>query len=400
MHKLNPEKLSVEFRKGTTATEPIIPRRYTLTHSDITAELFLTIGLTYAYDKTNAMKDEVLGEWINQNESYLYNVYLDIDGNSGSIAAGIRNQIFRRELSLALEAIRYGDREFFSVHPKLDYSPIIVYFISADSKYNKTEDWGTFSDYNINNPSRYYRKLSFGEKTILIDMKIADVTGDGIPDKVSMYGNKPEEASEIFIDNISIVIEDGHTHMAKIITPKFNSGYNPRLFLGDFTKDKIDDIQLSIDSGGSGGYGYFYVYSFKNNVVNELFNFDKYNNEYKYKVDYADFFKVYIGNITLDKLFTIDISHKGYDYLSKYYDENGKLIEPVQGEVLALSTLTPIVSNQKNLTYDLLALQRIIGTSNSDTIGFIQNLLSWDNEKFVSSRMFTAIPGTNLISLY
>jgi hypothetical protein len=102
----------------------------------------------------------------------------------------------------------------------------------------------------------------------------------------------------------------------------------------------------------------------------------------------------------LDKLFTIDISHKGYDYLSKYYDEKGKLTEPVQGEVLALSTLTPIVSNQKKLTYDLLALQRIIGTSNSDTIGFIQNLLSWDNEKFVSSRMFTATPSTNLISPY
>jgi hypothetical protein len=40
MSKLNPEKLSVEFRQGVTPTEPIILRRYTLTHSDITAELF------------------------------------------------------------------------------------------------------------------------------------------------------------------------------------------------------------------------------------------------------------------------------------------------------------------------------------------------------------------------
>ena len=46
MSKLNPEKLSVEFRDGVTNTEPILGRRYTLTHSDITAELFLTIGLT------------------------------------------------------------------------------------------------------------------------------------------------------------------------------------------------------------------------------------------------------------------------------------------------------------------------------------------------------------------
>lgn len=40
MSKLNPEKLSVEFRVGVTFAELIIPRRYTLTHSDITAELF------------------------------------------------------------------------------------------------------------------------------------------------------------------------------------------------------------------------------------------------------------------------------------------------------------------------------------------------------------------------
>jgi len=48
MSKLNLEKLSVGFREGVTSTSPIVPRRYTLTHSDITAiaELFLTIGST------------------------------------------------------------------------------------------------------------------------------------------------------------------------------------------------------------------------------------------------------------------------------------------------------------------------------------------------------------------
>jgi hypothetical protein len=53
MERLNPEKLHVEFRPGVTEAEPIIPRRYTLTHSDITADLFLTIAPEYAYDKIN-----------------------------------------------------------------------------------------------------------------------------------------------------------------------------------------------------------------------------------------------------------------------------------------------------------------------------------------------------------
>jgi Staygreen protein len=149
MGKLNPEKLSVEFRDGVTSTKPIIRRRYTLTHSDVTAELFLTIGLKYAYDKINNMRDEVLGEWIKNGETYSYYVYLnvDIDGQFGPEAAAIRDFIFRRELPLALEAIRYGDKEFFSAHPELDNSPIIVFFMSTYPKFNKVENWGTFSNY-------------------------------------------------------------------------------------------------------------------------------------------------------------------------------------------------------------------------------------------------------------
>jgi hypothetical protein len=45
---LNPEKLFVEFRTGATSITPILGRHYTLTHSDITADLFLTIALNYA----------------------------------------------------------------------------------------------------------------------------------------------------------------------------------------------------------------------------------------------------------------------------------------------------------------------------------------------------------------
>lgn len=234
----------------------------------------------------------------------------------------------------------------------------------------------------------------------LLDMKIGDVTGDGVLDKVSLYGNKPNGLKGIYADNITVVIEDGYTKQRKTIIPEFNSGYNASLFLGDFTKNKVDDIKVSMDSGGSGGYGFFYIYSFKNNYLREIFNFDMYNKEYIFKVDYADLYKVNVANIMLDKLFILDVSYKGYDYLSQYYDENGRLKSPVQGEVLAIGALVPLINNEKINSYDLIALQRIIGTTNSDTLGYIQNLLTWDGQKFISSRMFTAIPGTNLISLY
>lgn len=148
MTRLDPEKLTVEYRDGVTSTEPIIPRRYTLTHSDLTAELFLNIGLDYAYDKTTSMKDEVLGEWIKNTGNYNYNVYLNIDGEMNYLGVSlIRNKIFRRELTLALEAIRYGDNEFFIAHSELNSAPIYVYFISAFKAINTVEYWGTFEEY-------------------------------------------------------------------------------------------------------------------------------------------------------------------------------------------------------------------------------------------------------------
>lgn len=145
--RLDPKKLSVEFRQGVTKTKPIIPRRYTLTHSDITAELFLTIGMQYAYQKITPMRDEVLAQWRKINNNYFLYVYLHVDGQFGAVNTSIRNRIFRRELPLALEAIRYGDKEFFKKHMNLDYAPIIVCFNSSIPKYNRVENWGSPSKY-------------------------------------------------------------------------------------------------------------------------------------------------------------------------------------------------------------------------------------------------------------
>lgn len=147
MERLNPDKLYVDFRSGITKTEPVIGRKYTLTHSDITADLFLAIGLQFAYDKVSAMRDEVLAEWRTYNGFPFLYVYVHVDGEFGSVGSAVRNEVFRRELPLALEAIRYGDRRFFAAHPDLDNAQIWIHFDSANPEYNRFENWGTPNDY-------------------------------------------------------------------------------------------------------------------------------------------------------------------------------------------------------------------------------------------------------------
>lgn len=145
--RLNPDKLYVEYRPGVTKTEPVISRKYTLTHSDITADLFLNIGLQFAYDKINPMRDEVLAEWRTYNGNPFLYVYVYVDGQFEPLVSSIRDGIFRRELPLALEAIRYGDNSFFDAHPDLDNAPIWIHFDSTNPDYNRFEYWGTLKDY-------------------------------------------------------------------------------------------------------------------------------------------------------------------------------------------------------------------------------------------------------------
>lgn len=44
MSHLNPNKLHVDFMGSVTQEGPVVPRAYTLTHSDSTGDLFLTIA--------------------------------------------------------------------------------------------------------------------------------------------------------------------------------------------------------------------------------------------------------------------------------------------------------------------------------------------------------------------
>ncbi|NLZ49575.1 MAG: hypothetical protein GX895_12530 [Clostridiales bacterium] len=146
MNVFDPEKLYVEFRPGVTKIEPILGRKYTLTHSDMSAEIFLTIGLEFAYDKITSIRDEVLVEWLISDRGLIFYVYIYVGDFAPQVLAK-RDAIFRMELPLALQAIIYGDSEFFYAHPQLDNTPIYVYFYSNDPNYNRYEYWGTIKDY-------------------------------------------------------------------------------------------------------------------------------------------------------------------------------------------------------------------------------------------------------------
>ena len=150
--RLNPDKLHVRFEAGAAPEGPLIPRCYTLTHSDSTGELFLTIAPEVDQKQisgwyTRLMRDEVLAEWQDGEDGPALHLFCHVSGGLAFGGASMRYGIFQRELPLVLEAFRFGDRGLFETQPDLDRAPIWIHFQSTNRRYHKTERWGTPADY-------------------------------------------------------------------------------------------------------------------------------------------------------------------------------------------------------------------------------------------------------------
>lgn len=230
-----------------------------------------------------------------------------------------------------------------------------------------------------------YPRIVFSER--------GDVTGDGIPDNIYLTGIKTADSP--FIQNITLVIQDGMTGGFTSVPLGDNAGYNPTLYLGDFTGDGVKDILIGITSGGSGGIMYYYIYSFINNKVRLLFDFNLYNEQYQYDVTYLDNYKVNVISKENNKEYIIDISNKDVNYLNEIYDKKGKLKNPIVGFVNPLSGLYP-VDFDSNMVYELLAYQKIAGRYNADSLGYVLNTLKWKGNMFVLDNQYVAIYGEQL----
>lgn len=218
-----------------------------------------------------------------------------------------------------------------------------------------------------------------------------DINGDRVPDNVYLTGIKTSDSP--FTQNITLIIQDGRIGNFTSIPLRENAGYNPTLFLGDFTGDSVNDSLISIASGGSGGTMYYYIYSFINNKAQLLFDFNVFNDQYKYDVIYKNDYKVEVISKKNNEKYLIDISNKGPDYLNEIYGENGELKAPITGFVNPLSGLYP-VDFDSNKVYELLAYQKIAGRYNADSLGYVLNILKWKNNVFALDNQYVAIFGS------
>lgn len=147
MEETKKGKLFVEFGEGVYPNKIELPRKYTLTHSDETGDLYLVVGKDYDYSKINETRDEVLGNWIKENDEYILICEVLLDNDKGVSGTIIRDTIFRRELPLAIGAIIRGDKDAINTVDGCLNAKIMIKFKSKVAEYNVVEQWGVVSDY-------------------------------------------------------------------------------------------------------------------------------------------------------------------------------------------------------------------------------------------------------------
>ncbi len=225
---------------------------------------------------------------------------------------------------------------------------------------------------------------------MILDMQYADVNGDCVPDCVFLTG-EPFAPDTSFFKNIRLNIQDGRTHCLASFPLLYDTGYEPRLFFGDFTGDGVADIFISIATGGSGGLYYYYLFSYVNNQLVPLFNPETFNTGLPFDVIFEDGYKVSVISNELNKKFIIDVSQKK-DIYTNIYDKSGKLIKPTTGFVIGYGGLYPIYTGMDN-RLGLFGIQKIAGLYNADTIGYVESQWKYEQSQLNLQRINVTILG-------
>ena len=207
----------------------------------------------------------------------------------------------------------------------------------------------------------------------LIQTREIDVTGDGKFEIVSLVGLKSDMNSPYYDKLFISVVGQGQ---AQVVIP-LEGGYNPRMDFCDFIHDKLPQIYVTSDTGGSGGFTSNYIYSLKNNVPTAI----PMPEPLHVKATFKNNYKVKMKIEETGKSFTLDIADRKDAYEQFGIYNQGKIVKPIIVNVDAYSLLKPVDVDRDGFC-ELKGVQRITGIANSDTLGYVTSVWRWHKGKW------------------
>jgi hypothetical protein len=220
--------------------------------------------------------------------------------------------------------------------------------------------------------------LSEGER--IIQLKKEDVNGDGVKDSVYMIG-KNLFADSIY-SSIQVKVLDGKTNDIFDIDFGDFAGYGGKMEVVDFTGDKIPEIMISADTGGSGGIVDTRIASFKDNKTNIIYGEEE-NKGFNFTGKFIDGFKVELRSDFLKNPLTLDVSRNSSSYIEgDIYSKDGKFIgkntEPWSDSFGKIDA----IDYDGDGTYNIEGVQRISGAWHADGISTVTSEWNYKDGKW------------------
>ena len=205
-----------------------------------------------------------------------------------------------------------------------------------------------------------------------INVEHMDVTGDKKPDTLILSGEKYEDDSEFYRAlYLDVQTSNGPTYHIPL-----QEGYGPIIDYVDLNNDKVLDVFITIDSGGSGGIQYYHGFSFKKGEMKDL-------GTPPTPTIYGQFLNGYKAEIKVENnknSVIIDLENKKNEYNKLGLYMNGRLSEPTELMVDEYSDMK-IRKNNKNKTI-LIGTQLVSGAYHADGIAIVESTWVWMRNKW------------------
>ena len=215
----------------------------------------------------------------------------------------------------------------------------------------------------------------------------AIIDDSGEISEVKVTGRRFAPDAGYFTD-IKILIDDG-----KEIIPETDEGYGAGVAAFDFKGGGYCQLFYFASSGGSGGFGYFYVFDCSETQTVTLFDYRKFDNVYT--AEYADSYQLKV--FANGKLFTTYNEYGDRNEIDSR-DKNGATANDKKPYVTDLNFVEPVfVYSQKR--YRLNIWQNVIGSVQTNVVGRIITTLAYDNDYGSFKQLFVSTGGKHRCDL-
>ena len=206
---------------------------------------------------------------------------------------------------------------------------------------------------------------------------------------IKLFANKLSDTP--FYQNIEIRVYDENQNLLYTFAPKIDYGYSPKLTALDFIGNGLNQIFYSADSGGSGGYGFYYIFEICSKNATTLFDFETFGSQNQYSGQFLNNYRAQI--FAKENTYFLDVSKMDNYFKNQIFYSNG-MVKNTEINIGGVNIVFPFFNPSLGI-WLLQVYQKATAVAEVNTLGYVINALKFDGQNFTQFWQYFALPPTS-----